>query len=298
MKKVLLASTALVLSAGYAAAEVSVSGEANAGLKYSDGATDETQLHYELDFAISGSGSSDSGLEFGASFDLDLDDSTESDSIDDPEVFISGSFGTITVGGVDDASDNVGLGFSDIGFDGIGIDDEAETFIAAGDADILYEYAINSLTFVASASLADSDDSSTDDYAVGFSYGFGDFEVQLAYSMVDSGAAVVGDGADIIYVGFEGGAGAISYDLFYHQADGDLGDVAGYGGSVDFSTGAITWTVAAGATDVDDDDADFGVGMEYDLGGGLAFGAGVGSVSPLSGGDSTTVAEAGFTMSF
>ncbi|MEM8801910.1 MAG: porin [Pseudomonadota bacterium] len=282
MKKVLLASTALVLTAGYASAEVTVSGEANAGVVYQEDAAEDTQLHFELDFAISGSGTSDAGLAFGASFDLDLDDSTESDDIDDPEVFISGTFGTITVGGVDSASDNVGLGFADVGFDGIGVDDEAESFIGAGDANILYEYAFGDFQVAVSASAADSDEASSDDFGIGASYAFGDFEVQAAYE--DAGDQ------DIIYLGFEGSAGSVSYDIFYHNNDD--ADIAGYGASVDFATGDITWTVAVGDTDIDGNDTDFGVGMELDLGGGLAFGAGLGSVND------EVRADAGFTMSF
>ena len=56
MKKVLLASTILAFSAGVAAAEMSLSGGANMGVKYNDSAADELTVHWEVDFAIAGSG--------------------------------------------------------------------------------------------------------------------------------------------------------------------------------------------------------------------------------------------------
>lgn len=299
MKKVLLASTALIISAGYAAADVSTSGSANVGMKYieDDGSnsTAETQLHYELDFGIAGSGETDGGIEFGASMDFDLDDSAESDNIDDPEVFISGEFGTVTFGAVDDASDNIGLGFSDPGFDGIGIDDAAETFIAAGTANALYTATFGDLSVAASGHIDDSDDRNIDDYAVGAAYSFGDFTAQVAISSV-AGTAV-GD-ADITYVGFEGAVANVSFDLFWHQASGTT-DIAGYGGSVGFDAGLVDIIAAVGATDIDTDDVDFGVGAEYDLGGGATLAGGIGTRdNPFTTVDSIMVADFGINMSF
>ena len=59
MKKVLLASTALLLSAGFASAQsIELSGSANAGLKYDeDDAGEEVTVHNEVNMVISGSGS-------------------------------------------------------------------------------------------------------------------------------------------------------------------------------------------------------------------------------------------------
>ena len=46
MKKLLLASTALVMSAGVAAAEVALSGSAQMGIVYDSSATDELFLQH------------------------------------------------------------------------------------------------------------------------------------------------------------------------------------------------------------------------------------------------------------
>lgn len=298
MKKVLLTSTALVLVAGVAAAEVSVSGGAVAGFKYDEDGNangDETVLHYELDFGITGSGTTDAGLEFGASFDLDLDDETETNTISDPEIFISGTFGTITIGNVDVATDP--MGFSDVGFDGIGIDDQAEVFKTIGEANVHYQYSVGDLTLALSGTVAEGDESETGDYAAYVSYGLGTVTLELGYAVDDEGAgSVIGDSADMVALGVSGDAGSLSYSVFYHMADGDDGDAAGYGASVSFAAGSgTTVTVAVGDTDVDGDDPDFGVGFEYDLGGGAAIAGGIGSTGLI---DDRTVADLGMTFSF
>ena len=60
MKKILLASTALVATTGFAAAEMSWSGSANMGIKYSDNGT--TTLHEEIDLGMSATGETDGGI--------------------------------------------------------------------------------------------------------------------------------------------------------------------------------------------------------------------------------------------
>ena len=73
MKKVLLASTALVLSAGVASAQgIELSGSANGGLKYdANNVGAEVTVHNEVNMVFTGSGSTDGGLEFGAFINLD-----------------------------------------------------------------------------------------------------------------------------------------------------------------------------------------------------------------------------------
>jgi outer membrane protein OmpU len=63
--------------------------------------------------------------------------------------------------------------------------------------------------------------------------------------------------------------------------------------------GALTLVASVGATDLDDDDADFGVGAEYDLGGGVSFAGGIGQVdNPFLDDDGITVADFGIKMKF
>jgi len=119
MKKLLLASTALVASAGFAAADVSLSGYAEMGV--AGGGAKETQLHNDIDVTFKLSGETDAGLSFGATIDLDeITNAGDDDGIphtaNDSSVFISGGFGTLTLGDTDGAHDwamaEVGAGTS------------------------------------------------------------------------------------------------------------------------------------------------------------------------------------------
>ena len=65
MKKVLLATTALALSAGVAYAEVSVSGNARMGLKYDKNAS-TTAIEKRMTIDMVGTTETSSGITFGA----------------------------------------------------------------------------------------------------------------------------------------------------------------------------------------------------------------------------------------
>lgn len=287
MKKVLLATSALVLSAGYAAAEahsgISLSGSANAGFKYAEGADDEITLHNEINFVITGVGASDNGLEFGAFIELDEDtgnddeDGTDNNGVADAEAYISGVFGTITVGDVDPATD--GFGIADVGFDGIGVDDDAEGLkngVGTG-ADLVYSYSASGITFTASAGV------DNEDYAAAIEYATDMFSVGLGY--------IEGNGADNETLTVVAGIsqGPVSANAIYSDWTG--GEQA-YGVDVSFDTGAATITAVWGSTSVAGNDDDYGVGVSVPLGGGLSVAGGVGSV------DGQTKADLGVTMSF
>ena len=71
MKKILFASTALVATAGVAAAEVTISGYAEMGIFNPSTEDAETQFFTDLDVTFTMSGEADNGLVFGATIDLD-----------------------------------------------------------------------------------------------------------------------------------------------------------------------------------------------------------------------------------
>ncbi len=283
MKKVLLASTALVLTAGVAAADVSVGGSANFGLKYDGGATgDNTTLHYEVDFGVSGSGTTDSGLAFGASIDLDAEVDAASgnpntNDVKDPEVFISGSFGTLTVGDLDFAVD--GFGIADAGFDGIGLDDDAESLRAAGGAvaNVSYEYVFGDVALLVTYHTVE------DDLGLTVSYSGGNFSAGLGYQEDDStGFSTITLVGDVSF-------GDVTVGGIYSDWSEDA---SAYGIDVIYSMGATSVTFVYGDTDVAGDDADYGIGVAYDLGGGAELAGAIGSV------DSETKADIGLNLSF
>lgn len=66
MKKVLFATTALVATAGVAAADVTFGGYGRFGVLYSEGAADEWSLTSRFRLIVTGTAESDNGLSFGA----------------------------------------------------------------------------------------------------------------------------------------------------------------------------------------------------------------------------------------
>ena len=109
MKKVLLTSTALVAFAGAAAAEVTISGWAEMGVVGGSDVTSQFFNDVDVDFDMTGE--SDGGLTFGTSVDLDTaaEDTksmkNEKGEINDFSVFVSGEWGTVTMGDIDGAVD-------------------------------------------------------------------------------------------------------------------------------------------------------------------------------------------------
>lgn len=269
MKNVLLASTALVLTAGIASADIAVTGGANMGLKY-DG-TNST-VHNEIDFNIVGTGETDGGVAFGASIDLDAqsDDGTHTtDTTNDPEVFVSYNGLTLTVGNVDGATDRGGL--ADLGYDGIGIDDVAEV-VSHGTHNVRVDYAFGDIAVAASVG------SASDDWAVGATASFDAFTVH-----VGAGEAA---GADQLNLTVGYAAGAFGVKAYY----GDNGATDAWGLEGSYTTGDVTVTgvyADAGAAG----DA-YGIGVAYDLGGAtLAGGIGQNAAD-------NTVADLGISFSF
>ncbi len=105
MKKILLASTILAMSAGYAAAEVSFSGSASMGVAR-DG-SGNFRDYSDLTLDITMSGEADNGLSFGATMSGTFGASYtfgDDDGFDyndhhwgQPEVWVSGAFGKIAM---------------------------------------------------------------------------------------------------------------------------------------------------------------------------------------------------------
>ena len=120
MKKVLLATSALALSAGFASADVSISGSAEAGLHSNAGDDFVTYSGIDMNFAVSGA--SENGMSFSASVDMGagairdgfdpLTDDGQSSSIggdgpnDGPTITIGMEGFTVAVGGTG-ANDNL-----------------------------------------------------------------------------------------------------------------------------------------------------------------------------------------------
>lgn len=311
MKNVLFATTALVGMgfAGSAFAEahtgVSLSGSAEMGVTYlDDGTTDTAVFHNDIDVTFTLSGATDNGsLTFGAT--VDLDEAGDSDNVDyENSVFVSGDFGTLSMGDVDGAYDRA---LQDL-YAG-GLSDEADLASGASGLDGLnganeilrYDYAFGDLTVSASLALSDQQPlndtlqdfstASDDIFGIGVEYGtdLGGTSITVGAGYQDGGTGNQAIGATLV-AGFGDFEGMGSYQQV--EIGGSTDDIIGVGAA--YSTGALGMAIAYEMTDSDlvggDGDVIQGY-VTYDLTGGAELVAAVGIEQPDAGPD---VTRAGF----
>jgi outer membrane protein OmpU len=122
MKKALIASTALVLTAGVAAADVTISGYGRTGVQYyEDGlltgfdpvtgnSGNDTQVISRLRMNIDAATSTDQGVDFGARFRIQWDQNSDNaGELNAGKLYITSSGLTVEIGNVDTALDSAGL---------------------------------------------------------------------------------------------------------------------------------------------------------------------------------------------
>jgi outer membrane protein OmpU len=288
MKKVLFATTALVASASFASADVTLTGDGSVAIKDSGAVGAQAELVTDLDFGISASVTSDTGITFSATMDLDSGaDNATNGVFNDPEISMSGEFGTFSFGQVDNAAGIVGL--ADAGIEGIGLDDDLETIDNVGQADMSYTNTFGNITLTLSYEMGQTGDSAaTDgDYGVAVALSEGGFDIKAAYTSDQDGGAT--DTATALQLGYTYGSATIGA-LF-----ADNGSRSGSGFSLSYDVGdGLTVIAVANQTDVGtgDTDDDSGVGFSYDLGNGVTFAGAVGSV------DDNTAMDLGFGFKF
>lgn len=315
MKKVLIASTALILVAGAAAAEVKVSGSARMGVVY-DGS--DAAFSSRVRIVFDGSGETDGGLAFGASMRADQaggngatnatyidpgvdgvagtgDDVVKSVSAGstgttngDSTVFISGAFGKLTMGDTGNAVDSL---LGQVSGAGYGPYDAVQeiAFVSRDVTGASYEYSAGALTFVLGLGQPTDDtlvDTNDDFYSAAVKYKAGSYSVGLGYEKNDTNSAVTLVGSATF--------GAATVKAKAVQQDVAADDTA-YALSVDYAMGATTLTAfmannrnfAAGSGD-----DTMGIGAAYDLGGGAAL------KGAIQDDGTNTIADLGVTFSF
>ena len=224
MKKILLATTILASFAGYAAADVSVSGDARMGLVNDGG---DTAFSSRMRIKFSGSGTTDHGLSFGGSFRAN--DAAGANSGTSGSVFIKGAFGAITMGDVD-SGDAAAVGqLASVGYTGLDSGNSIN-YVADG-------YDMRGLTAAVTSSYSESGDGySLSDYGHNF-YNY-DFEGthDVTATVVDGAKAKVlysySDGALTIDASASqpsSGGSPASYGLGVAYTSGDLTLAGGYG---------------------------------------------------------------------
>lgn len=324
MKKILFASTALAALAigGAASAEVEMFGDARLGAGYkvdNDGDVNDTdddiQAISRVRFGVTMTGESDAGITFGAT--IRADNAINGEGVDDNRgfsnqragsVFVSGAFGTLTFGDIDEAHQFHVGDLPELGLTGLGFFNELPYFGNRGGVPDGREEAEDPDDFDAGISggsyrptvrydynfaglgVSISTGSQLDSYAVGASYTF-DF----------GGASLTAGGGY-----FDGEANAVDPESLQEDvteasqwAAGVQGTFGGFNAQVNYTVAEVegeddTETAGAGiGTEIgmfgvnafyirylenpggEDDDEAYGVDMTVDLGGGAAIRGGV-----------------------
>ncbi|AML50801.1 porin [Falsihalocynthiibacter arcticus] len=335
MKNLLIATTALVATAGVAAADISVSGDGRMGLVYNSQDTllsgdSNIKISSRLRIGFSASGETDNGLSFGgfiradnAGFNFDGGGGVNGRA---GSVFISGSFGKLSMGDVDGAAKAAvgqvsGIGYTNLSdineitylnsgtdLNGDGSDDTLYPTPSA-----LYEYAAGSTVFYVGIGQIGTQIGTVSLPGGGFAVG----EVGQSYSVGakwsnDNGLTIsggyeatndvagTGDASDWV-LGAQWTNGTWGVKGIYLQGEwAGFGDVRQYAVSGDWTTGATTVTAFVTRKELEDFDLDttsFGLGAAYDLGGGATLAGGIASVTPLAG-DDYTVGDLGVKFNF
>ena len=329
MKKVLLATTVLAMSATVAAAEVSVSGSARMGVAYNSesrtgndvGFTSRARVQFNL------SGESDNGLSFGASVRADQANNANNGTGGDVNgmgnqsagsVFVSGAFGKISRGDVDGAAEKVTGDLYGVGLTNLSDLNENRFLSNAGTSDrtaARYDYTTAGFTFALSADNPQNDpreadgvvtlrnDGTGSTYSVGVGYAVDAYKFGLGYETRDFVAA--GSTASIsqeqIIASAEGTFGDVSVKAVYGDFDNAALDKQ-YGLSAKYKVDALT---VVGYHRVEDragadtgKDKFTGLGAEYDLGGGASVVGGIVDVNRPAGIADETRADLGLSFKF
>ena len=289
MKKILLATTLLSMSAGYAAADIVWTGSATAGIAQNGtnnggvadpntyGKGDDEFLSYSsATLAVAFSGQTDGGLTFGASFDvsggvsyaLADDDGFEAKGAFDPSpsVFISGSFGKITfstdnIDGFD--GDEVDDGDYDVQYDGtfgavtVGVEADLDTGLMAAKAG----YSTGALALAASYS---QQNGAVDDiYDVSATYTIGVIAITAATDNLNDASL------GVAYAGTNGISASATYNTNTGSDEASFDITGGY-----TANGLSVAASVDNVSGVNGGDPHWTVTASYDLGGGLTVEAG------------------------
>ncbi len=346
MRRILLNSTTCVpgltgvLVGGLAAlgcpamAEVTVGGDGYMGAAvgtYDDegifesrnGELSDYAFVYDLDFEFTATGTSDSGLTFGAA--ADIDDIGEGQSQGplgyNGEIFVSGDFGTLAMGDIDGSAEQVVGDLAGVGITGLGDFNEMLYLTASapqpsGSPVAAYTYEIEALTL----GVGVTDDQ---DWTIGAGYEGSFWSVGIGYESILEGTEITirdaGDFTDqaITVIAQDDahqtiGQASVTFSGVTLKGSYGLIDASGTGDAEQWGLSAVynweAWSFAGYYRqfniDYDDpalvdlDDTYAGLGAFYDLGGGLQIGGGVSQWDFDELPSNYVVADFGITMVF
>ena len=293
MKHLLATTTILALSAGFAAAEVTLSGDARMGIISPFGGGD-TAFTSRARVKFSMSGETDGGLAFGASFRAhNAGDAANGES---GEVYISGAFGKLSMGDNDSAAQATVGQVDGVGLTGLGDLNEI-AYIGDGSPSALYTHAVGGMSFALSLGQLDN---GNDEMSVAAAYSMDGYKFSIGYeegfSVVETGLAfgiVPWDTFNMtsqVTLGADATFGAITVKARYATADGteavwnDATTRDQIALSATYTMDALSLTAFVAQSDLSGDPSEgeetdrYGIGASYDLGGGASVVGGYSSI--------------------
>ncbi len=260
-------------TAGFAAAEVAVSGYAEMGILTLTGenGASNTTFHQDVEVTFSMSGETDGGLSFGTSIDLD-ETNVPALGTGGTAVYISGAFGKMTMGDTDGALD-----------------------WAVQDAGSLTSMGDDHTTHIAYFS-ANGLDGSGDGQIVRYEYSMGDFGVALSYEQANNGADSLAD--DNVGIGatysMDMGGNAVKIGLGYQTGNFSRVQARAAGFVFNESTGTATPVAAVTAAATNGSVVGMSVGVDMASG----FSAVVGYTSASVDGAANDVTRTGLGLTY
>jgi len=268
MKNVLFATTALVLTAGVASAEVTFSGTGQVSVSSTAGADYEANTHLDLNVAISGA--TDNGMTFSTSVGYDAGrqadynddyqlDAAETNSTTAPEVAIGYNGVTLTVqqAGVDNLFDDAAAHDLGVAGSASGVDYAFTTDLNGGDYSYKLGYTMGDL----SATLTGTNDKDVKGPASKVAVSYVVAGATLSASVQNEDGTAEDDAT--VGVSYSMGAASVSYTAIKPGKNGSFGDE--WDAKISYTAGAVS-----GYITMDEADTTHLV-AEYDLGGATAF---------------------------
>lgn len=325
MKKFLIASTALVALSGAAAAEITLSGDAQFSMKYDNrlwdadanaGAGDWTSgvnVQSRARLTVTMTGETDSGLSFGAKFRPGNGGYTESrDNFSTATtVWAEGAYGKLTVGDVDSAIEQALGDLPEIGASGLEFINEfgylaTDAFENHDNKGVVYTYKFGDVALFASFEDAYEAYSGTNwgdgnSWSLGAKYSMNQYAFGIGYSSgEDFGAGRV----DSWGISAEGDFNGFTAKFIYLESSDDADKLKqiGVGGTYAMANGvglqgfykSDRWDNAGNVNTL-------GLGASYDLGGGAEVKGGIvysKDKDGLGNNTSRTIADVGLKFSF
>lgn len=291
MKKVLFATTALIATAGVAAADVSFGGYGRFGATYDSSAVTELASTSRFRLNIDGSTEADNGLTFGARIRIQ-DSATTVGVLNGANFYVKAGGLKVSVGntpGVIDTQNGAyaqSLGLTALGYHNVVANSAVNGFWGFdgyssggnGREAVAISYAAGDFSVAASYSNSGGEERT----GVGASYAFSGWTVALAYQ--DSSVAA----NDKTVLTVSGNVGIADLNFAVADNSGTLK----FGIGADFSVGAAT-KVSAFVNSEDTAGEAYGLGVKHDLGGGASV---RGAVVQTAAG--TTLADLGLHFNF